>query len=363
MLSLLPKFIFTYYFHSFIIILIKMEDLNNLEHNDLVTNIEQNENDMNDFFERTTVGETIKNIDNLEIQFKSASSVDESINIRVRQLAYAKILVNIYEKSPIYLIRAHANLGITYLENDYLEQAQEHLLNAFKLNENSSDTQGNDLKELQVTILINLAKCYLAFNKPNPSISISEKCLKMNKALRGEEDLSNADIYYVIAKGNTAIKNFDLAIEYFSKMFTMYEQIYSFDSEKCARVCMELGQIYELNNKPNEALEYFSFSWEIWEKVISKNNSENENSNEILNEDQYLLILEVAIKIAELNEKSDKVNDSYAILKSCESKYISMIPKKKQLELKKHLVKYSELCKDLELSYKELIEYEVRIKL
>ena len=333
-----------------------MEEVQNLEHNDLGTNIENNENDLNDFFERTTVGETIKNIENLEIQLKSSTSVDESINIRVKQLAYSKILVNIYEKSPVYLIRAHANLGITYLENDYLEQAQEHLLNAFKLNENSSDTQGNDLKELQVLILINLAKCYLAFNKPNPSISISEKCLKMNKALKGEDDISNADIYYVIAKGNTAIKKFDLAIEYFSKMFTMYEQIYSFDSEKCARVCMELGQIYELSNKLNEALEYFSFSWEIWEKVIIKN--ENDQADNI-NEDHYLLILEVAIKIAELNEKNDKLDQSYTILKSCETKYLSMIPKKKQLELKKYLVKYSELCKDLDLSYKELLEYEV----
>lgn len=89
---------------------------------------------------------------------------------------------------------------LAYIDINYFEQAQEHLLNAFKLNENVSQDLNVSSKEYQIKILINLAKCYLENNKVSAALSITEKSLKMNQTLFGEEHVSNADIFYVLAK-------------------------------------------------------------------------------------------------------------------------------------------------------------------
>ena len=37
-------------------------------------------------------------------------------------------------------------------------------------------------------------------------------------------------------------------------MFNIYEKIYTYDSEKSAKICMEMGQVYELANDLNDQL-------------------------------------------------------------------------------------------------------------
>jgi tetratricopeptide (TPR) repeat protein len=151
------------------------------------------------FLEVSVVKELIQNID--VIENKCRGQVGEDIvNMRIKHLAYAKLLCNVYNKDIIYLIKAHTQLGIGYLDIGYFEQAQEHLLQAFKLNDNINEDLNILSKEYQIKILINLAKCYLENNKPTAALSICEKCLKTNKTLMGDNHVSNADIYYVLAK-------------------------------------------------------------------------------------------------------------------------------------------------------------------
>ena len=328
-----------------------MENVNDNENMKQILNNNENLNNEQpeNFLETSIIGDVIKNLDNLELNIKDKSG-DEAIEIRIKQLAYSKILVNIYEKEISYLIKAYTNLGVTYLENEYYEQAQEHLLTAFKLNE-GVDSQTRELQEFQVKILINLSKCYLASNKAIPSINISEKALKMNETLFGVTHISNTDIYYVLAKGNAANKNYKASVDYFSKMFEMFEQEYGFDSEKCAKVCMELGQIYEMSSNLNDAIEYFKFAWEIWEKVLKSSPSD----------EGYIMIVDVAIKLSELIEQSGNPTNSYEILKACENKYGSTYEKKKKksMEIKKLLIRFSEASQDLAANYEELLGLEV----
>ena len=79
---------------------------------------------------------------------------EEIVHERIKQLAYSKVLCNVYGKDITYLIKAYANLGIAYLDIEYYEQAQEHLLNAFKLNENLSNDDSLSMKKYQIKILI-----------------------------------------------------------------------------------------------------------------------------------------------------------------------------------------------------------------
>lgn len=151
------------------------------------------------FLEAAVVKEMLQNIEVLEDKCKTATG-DETVDMRIRQLAYSKILYNVYNKDITFLIKGYTNLAIAYLDIAYFEQAQEHILKALQLYENISDDLGIATKEYQIKILINLAKCYMENNKLTAALAICQKCLKMNQTLLGDDDLSNGDIIYVLAK-------------------------------------------------------------------------------------------------------------------------------------------------------------------
>ena len=220
-----------------------------------------------DFLEVSVISEIIQIVEQIDSKCKGQIGED-IVNERIKQLAYSKILCNVYGKDITYLIKAYTNLGIAYLDIEYYEQAQEHLLNAFKLNENLSSDDNMSMKEYQIKILINLSKCYLEDSKGRLDIAqqISEKSLSMNKKFFGEDHVSNADIYYILSKINTKAKNFDEALKNLQSMFKIYEKIYGYDSEKSAKISMEMGQIYELAGEIKDAIEFYENSYNIWKK-------------------------------------------------------------------------------------------------
>ena len=259
-----------------------------------------------DFLEVSVISEIIQIVEQIDSKCKDRVG-EEIVNERIKQLAYSKILCNVYGKDITYLIKAYTNLGIAYLDIEYYEQAQEHLLNAFKLNENLSSDDNLSMKEYQIKILINLSKCYLESGKLETAQQISEKSLVMNKTLFGEDHVSNADIYYVLAKIHTELKNYNSAIENLGNMFKIYEKIFGYDSEKSAKISMEMGQIYEKANNIEEAIEYFDNAYKIWEKII------NDNSYEVL--------FQIAMKLSELYATNKKSESSYEILTKTEKEY------------------------------------------
>lgn len=99
-------------------------------------------------------------------------------------------------------------------------------------------------------------------------------------------------------------------------MFEIYEKLYGFDSDKSAKICMELGQIYELQGDLNNAIEYYQNSYTILEKII-QNTSHYE---------QFILL---SIQLAELNEKNENFQNAYEILKNVFKKYLKNIDREK----------------------------------
>lgn len=98
------------------------------------------------------------------------------------------------------------------------------------------------------------------------------------------------------------MKNYKIAIDQLTKMYTIYEKVEGFESEKTAKICMELGQIYELSENFNDAIEYYKNSYTIWEKVVK--------------DDEYEVLFTLATKLAEIYEKSESYQFAYEILKS-----------------------------------------------
>ena len=274
---------------------------------DIRQNEQQNLNEPQmDFLEVSVISEIIQMIEQIESKCKGQVGED-IVNERIKQVAYAKILCNVYGKDITYLIKAYAALGIAYFDIEYYEQAQEHLLNAFKLNENLSEESNLDMKEFQIKILINLSKCYLENDNLQSALQISERSLKMNQTLFGENHISNGDIYYVLAKINTKLKKpecYEKAIMYLTNMFSIYEKIYGYDSEKSAKIFMELGQIYEITEKYDDSINYYRNAYNIWEKL-----------------NEYKILFEISMKLSELYTKIDKGEEAYQILDETQNKY------------------------------------------
>ena len=261
-----------------------------------------------DFLEVSVISEIIQIVEQIDSKCKGQIG-EEIVNERIKQLAYSKILCNVYGKDITYLIKAYTNLGIAYLDIEYYEQAQEHLLNAFKLNENLSSDDNLSMKEYQIKILINLSKCYLEDGKGRLDIAqqISEKSLAMNKTLFGEDHVSNADIYYILSRINTKQKNYEAALSNLQSMFGIYEKIYGYNSEKSAKISMEIGQIYELANAIKDSIEYYENSYNIWKKIITENN--------------YEVLFQISMKLSELYAAIEEYKTSYEKLIITENEY------------------------------------------
>ena len=259
-----------------------------------------------DFLELAIISEIIQTVEQIDSKCKNKIG-EEIIYERIRQLAYSKVLCKVYGKDIIYLIKAYTNLGIAYLDIGYYEQAQEHLLNAFKINENLSSNDNLSIKEYQIQILINLSKCYLGSGKLDAAKQISEKSLTMNKTLFGEDNKSNVDIYYMLAKIHTELKNYNSAIENLENILKINEQHYGHDSNESAKIYMEIGQIYEKAGNITDAIEYFDEAYKIWEKII--------------NDNDYEIFFQIAMKLSELYVTNKNLENSYEILTKTENEY------------------------------------------
>ena len=287
-----------------------------------------NNNEEAEFLEISLIPEIIHSLKQIEKKIPSLT-LEEIINERIRQLAYCEVLVNIYNKDISYIIKSHMNLGIAYYEKKLYSQALEHLLKASKYNEgnnlNEEDNKNynkeykHDLMQTQIKIFIYLAKCYLENDRCDVSIQIADKCLKMNKKLfKDEFHISNADIYYLKVQCDRKLNRVEKCIEDYKHMVEIYEKTFGIDCDKIAKICMELGDLYVSLNEKNKAIEEYKNSYLIWEKVLEKQNLEEEeedeenslNNDEINKKYDYTILFDICIKISNLYFELLQINDA-----------------------------------------------------
>lgn len=176
-----------------------------------------------DFLEVTKVSEIRSKIEQIDEACQTESG-EKAVNLRTRQFAFANILVKVYHKEISYLVHALTELGITYLNMNYIPQAEEHLTDAFKLNEKESETSNINIKEYHIKICVKLAEVLLMKGEAENALKISEKNLEENKKIYGTEHLSNVDIYYNIANANSRLENYQTAIDNFRTIYSIYEK-------------------------------------------------------------------------------------------------------------------------------------------
>ena len=299
-------------------------------------NFDNNFNKESEFLEISLVPEIIHSLTQIEKKIPSLS-LDEVINERIHQLAYCEILVNIYNKDISYLIKSQMNLGIAYYDKKCFSQALEHLLLASKYNEENNNNKSNeddynkenklDLMKTQIKIFIYLAKCYLETDRVDAASQIADKCLEMNKKLfKDEFHISNADIYYLKVQCDRKRKLYDKCNDDFKHMVEIYEKNYGIDCDKVAKICHELGDLYVMKEKKNKemfeeeinkAIEKLKFSYSIWEKVLEKQENEENSFVDAENNDKkydYSVLFEICIKISNLYFELNQINDANEIL-------------------------------------------------
>ena len=302
-----------------------------------------------DFLEVSLVAEKLSNIEQINEQCKGEKG-EKVVSARLRQLGYARILVAIYHKDPFYLVQANAELGFAYLNMKYIPQAEEHLTTAFKMNEPLTEIDDKEKKEFQIKISVNLAKCYFEKGEINKALKMSHQNLEQNQLLFGKDHISNVDIYYIIANCNTKLENYQEAIENFRIIYDIYEANYGYDLDKTAKVCLEMAQVYKLWNCLNDAIEKYLNAYNIWDKIIT--------------DDNYEVMFQIAINVADLYTKINKNENAYQILCDTDKKYSDKMERapKQQFIFQKMRIKTCLCLKDIDLYLEENLKLEEILK-
>lgn len=165
------------------------------------------------------------------------------IQVRIHQLALCKVLVTVHNRSTFMLVQAHCNLGECYLNNEYYEQALDHLTSALKLN-GSLFSVIEETKQFHTHILTLLGKCYSEAGSVEDALGLLEKALKMNYAIMGEEHVSNCPIYSALAQVYSKKKLYDKAIDSLTSVWELYEAQLGAKHVMLAPVYEEMAKIY-----------------------------------------------------------------------------------------------------------------------
>lgn len=176
------------------------------------------------------------------------------IQVRIHQLALCKVLVNVHNRSPFILVQAHTNLGESYLNKEYFEQALDHLTSALKLNGNLFNSV-QEAKPFHTHILTLLGKCYMEAGGVEDALGLLDKALKMNKGLLGDDHLSHAPILSALAKVYTKQKDFNKAVDSMTSVWEIYENHFGMKHEAMIEVYEEIAEIHHQKHDINNSID------------------------------------------------------------------------------------------------------------
>ena len=285
-----------------------MEQIEENQYDEIIDKIQNEINPTNDFLEISLINEIKQTINQIEL--KCQGKIGESVvEDRCRQLSYANILVDIYKKPISNLIEPSAKLGEAYYDIKYFEQAKEHIENALTYNKDPSNN-GSDIlsDDYLLRLTIKLSKCYLETNLYENSLKLAERALVENQKLFGEDDITNAEIYDIMYQCEKKLENYIKAIEHLNILLKLYEKIYNQNSEQCASICNEIGDIYRLLKKNPEAIKYYNRYYNIKEELVKESN-------------QFEELFQISIKIGELYAEEKEYMKAYEILKKTDDEY------------------------------------------
>lgn len=201
---------------------------------------------------------------------QETGDLEGSIEMRMHQLAVARILVNIHKCSPFILVQSHTDLGETYFNSDYLEQSTEHIVSALKINGNLFNSYPES-KQHHIHLLTMLGKCYSLSGTVVEALSLLEKGLKMSKRLYGESHISQGPILFEIAHIHSKQKEYNKGIDCLISIWEIYEAHYGLKHKVMIDVYKNLASMYYHANDLNNAIDTLRRKIKLMDDLNLKN--------------------------------------------------------------------------------------------
>ncbi len=188
-------------------------------------------------------------------EFANEQPVDKVVQARIQQLAITKVLVKIHGRHKSLLVKAHCDLGESYLMKEFFEQALYHFSIAKEIN-SSLFAEYEDSRQFHPFILMMIGKCYIEQKEYGESLEHLEKALQMNEQQIGKEHVSNVNIITDLAYAHSKKGNNARALSLYNRAMTIVEKQFGPKSETVASLSLDIAKTYEgLGNYP-DAIKY-----------------------------------------------------------------------------------------------------------
>lgn len=187
--------------------------------------------------------------------YANEQPIDKVLQARIQQLAISKVLVFIHGKHRSLLVKAHCDLGESYLLNKFYDQAIDHFNTAKEIN-SSLFSSYEESRQFHPFVLMMLGKCHLEKSEYTKSIDFFEKALQMNEQLVGASHVSNvniiSDLAYVLTKKNHQQR----ALELYEKAVKIVEASFGVNSDTMASLYLDIAKTEESQGKYREAAKH-----------------------------------------------------------------------------------------------------------
>ena len=232
---------------------------------------------------------------------------EELVNIRLRQLGLAKLLVKIHGRDAQIQIKSNTHVGHAYQEYKCYEQAYNHLIEALEMRKEFYGS--NEFPQYHLYTLKLLAQTCQEGSKVKEAILFIEEgeCICQNNETIGSEGRDYAQLLALKADFLYLNLKFEDAIECYEKVYETYAKFDGQKSEGCANCLKQIVKIHFQQGNFKEAIDYVEECIETFIECDAQ-------SKNLQLHDQYYIKLEI------LNKNNEEVEDYDAKFLDCYEK-------------------------------------------
>jgi len=188
-------------------------------------------------------------------EYANDQPIDKVVQARVQQLAITKVLVKIHGRHKSLLVKAHCDLGESYLLKEFFEQALFHFSLAKEIN-SGLFAEYDDSKQFHPFILMMIGKCHVEQQKYGDAIEHLEKALQMNEQQISKDHVSNVNIITDLAFAYSKKSNHQKALTLYTRAIGIVEKSLGPQSETLASLCLDVAKTQEALNNYGEAVKF-----------------------------------------------------------------------------------------------------------
>lgn len=179
----------------------------------------------------------------------------------VKALFYYNQALLLYEKTNnnLQIGTILNNIGLVYLKQNKLSEADQNLINALKIRESINDKNGI------ASTLLNLAQLSIKQNQPKTAIERASKSVNLYLAIGAKAKLAEA--YQTLADGYEKTQNYSLALASYKNHIAYRDSVFNESNQKSIHE-MQAKYDYEVNQKQMKILEKEN---ELKSKQLSQN--------------------------------------------------------------------------------------------